>query len=68
MYGRFWVITEGLAARLFRSDAAPHQTESVPHFTGIRIGFAVWVCGAFGDTVDWRGKKLRLRPDGRSGK
>ena len=29
------------------------------------FGFAVWVCGAFGDTVDWRGEKLRLRPDGR---
>jgi ceramide glucosyltransferase len=29
------------------------------------FGFAVWLCGAFGSTVDWRGQKLRLRPDGR---
>jgi ceramide glucosyltransferase len=29
------------------------------------LGFAVWLCGAFGSTVDWRGQKLRLRPDGR---
>lgn len=29
------------------------------------FGFAVWLCGAFGNQVDWRGQKLRLRPDGR---
>jgi ceramide glucosyltransferase len=29
------------------------------------FGFAVWLCGAFGNTVDWRGQKLRLRADGR---
>jgi ceramide glucosyltransferase len=29
------------------------------------LGFAVWLAGLFGDTVDWRGQKLRLRPDGR---
>lgn len=29
------------------------------------FGFAVWLCGAFGSTVDWRGQKLRLRADGR---
>lgn len=29
------------------------------------FGFAVWLGGAFGNTVDWRGQKLRLRPDGR---
>lgn len=28
-------------------------------------GFAVWVGGLFGDTVDWRGERLRLRRDGR---
>ena len=28
-------------------------------------GFAVWVGGLFGDTVDWRGQRLRLRRDGR---
>jgi ceramide glucosyltransferase len=29
------------------------------------FGFAVWLCGAFGSTVEWRGQKLRLRADGR---
>jgi len=28
-------------------------------------GFAVWVAGLFGDTVDWRGQKLRLSADGK---
>ncbi|MGA2272148.1 MAG: bacteriohopanetetrol glucosamine biosynthesis glycosyltransferase HpnI [Bryobacteraceae bacterium] len=29
------------------------------------LGFAVWLAGLFGSTVEWRGLKLRLRPDGR---
>ena len=29
------------------------------------FGFAVWVGGCFGSTVDWRGRKLRLRTDGK---
>lgn len=29
------------------------------------FGFAVWLTGLFGATVEWRGLKLRLRPDGR---
>jgi len=28
-------------------------------------GFAVWAGGLFGDSVEWRGQRLRLRPDGR---
>jgi ceramide glucosyltransferase len=28
------------------------------------FGAAVWVAGLFGDTVIWRGKRLKLRPDG----
>ncbi len=28
-------------------------------------GLAVWVCGLFGDTVVWRGRRLRLTRDGR---
>jgi ceramide glucosyltransferase len=32
------------------------------------FGFAVWLTGIFGNTVDWRGQKLRLRPDGRISK
>ena len=29
------------------------------------FGFGVWVAGLFGDTVQWRDKRLKLRPDGR---
>lgn len=29
------------------------------------FGFAVWLAGAFGSSVEWRGQKLRLRADGR---
>jgi ceramide glucosyltransferase len=29
------------------------------------FGFAVWVTGLFGHDVDWRGRRLRLLPDGR---
>jgi ceramide glucosyltransferase len=29
------------------------------------FGFAVWLGGCFGSTVYWRGRKLRLRADGR---
>jgi ceramide glucosyltransferase len=29
------------------------------------FGFAVWVGGLFGNTVQWRDRELRLRPDGR---
>ena len=28
-------------------------------------GFAVWVCGLFGNTVEWRGARMRLSPDGK---
>ena len=29
------------------------------------FGFAVWLAGAFGDTVQWRDRSLKLRADGR---
>jgi ceramide glucosyltransferase len=29
------------------------------------FGFAVWLAGAFGSTVHWRDRKLRLGPDGK---
>ena len=29
------------------------------------FGFAVWIAGLFGDTVEWRGQTLRLRSDGK---
>ena len=29
------------------------------------FGFAIWLSGLFGSDVVWRGKRLRLHPDGR---
>jgi len=31
------------------------------------LGVAVWAAGLFGNTVQWRGRKLRLRADGKIG-
>jgi hypothetical protein len=31
------------------------------------FGFAVWLAGLRGDTVQWRDRELKLRPDGRIG-
>jgi ceramide glucosyltransferase len=28
-------------------------------------GFAIWVCGLSGNTVEWRGARMRLSPDGK---
>jgi ceramide glucosyltransferase len=28
-------------------------------------GFAIWCCGLFGNTVEWRGQRLRLTSDGK---
>ena len=29
------------------------------------LSFAVWICGFFGRTIQWRGRKYYLLPDGR---
>ena len=46
------------------------RDRSVPRFWFVMPfrdlwGFAVWLAGAAGSTVDWRGEKLRLASDGR---
>lgn len=28
-------------------------------------GFAIWLCGLAGDSVEWRGTRMRISPDGR---
>jgi ceramide glucosyltransferase len=29
------------------------------------ISLLVWICGFFGNTIDWRGRRYKLLPDGR---
>ena len=52
-----------LAAMVLKDRYVPASLWLVP----LRdlLGFAVWVWGAFGTTVQWRDRKLRLTPDGR---
>jgi len=52
-----------VGAFLLRDRAVPREAIFIP-FRDL-WGFAVWVGGLFGNTVDWRGQRLRLRRDGR---
>jgi hypothetical protein len=29
------------------------------------MSLLVWICGFFGSTIDWRGRRYKLLPDGR---
>ena len=71
--GAWWLAAPLLAARMsmaivagwrvLRSPLALRMAPLIP----LRDlwGFAVWVAGVRGSAVRWRGKVLRLLPDGR---
>jgi len=52
-----------VAAQVLEDRVAARSSALIP----VRdlFGFAIWLTGLFGATVEWRGLKLRLRPDGR---
>jgi len=71
--GHWWIafatITARLAAgvvtgRIVLGDAQVLRYWYLIPFRDL-WGFAVWLAGLTGDTVEWRGTKLRLSPDGK---
>jgi ceramide glucosyltransferase len=70
----WWPLLAVTAA--FRAAAAWVVAESVLHDPLIRrrwwllplqdvVSFLTWIAGFFGNTILWRGRKYKLRPDGR---
>ncbi|MBZ5576578.1 MAG: bacteriohopanetetrol glucosamine biosynthesis glycosyltransferase HpnI [Acidobacteriia bacterium] len=71
--GQWWAGTAALALRLVAAALAGGvilEDRQVWRWFWLipfrdLFGFAVWMGGCFGSTVDWRGRTLRLRRDGR---
>jgi ceramide glucosyltransferase len=71
--GEWWAAVAGMAARMAAGILVSAAVLKYPRalrdawLIPVRdlFGFAVWVGGLFGSTVDWRGHRLRLRTDGR---
>ena len=70
--GQWWAGCAALAARMIAAALAAIALEDryVPAALGLvplrdLFGFAVWLAGGLGDTVYWRGHKLKLRRDGK---
>jgi len=74
--GEPWIAALAVAARmiagLMTGAGILHDRFTATHFWLIPFrdlfGFAIWLAGAFGREVDWRGRRLTLRPDGRISK
>jgi ceramide glucosyltransferase len=71
--GHWWIALAVIGARLAaglvvgRGVLRDRQVSRFWYLMPLRDlwGFAVWVAGLSGDTVDWRGQKLRLSADGK---
>jgi ceramide glucosyltransferase len=71
--GHWWIAVAVMAVRLAtglvvgRGVLGDHLVSRYWYLLPLRDlwGFAVWVAGLRGDTVDWRGRRLRLAADGR---
>lgn len=71
--GHWWAAAAAMAARLvagvwigagiLRDRNVLRQCWMIPVWD--LFAFGVWLAGAFGSTVDWRGEKLKLRQDGK---
>lgn len=57
-------VAAGMAAAACLGDRWSLQRWWLMPFRDL-FGFAVWLAAAFGRTVEWRGKRLRLTADGR---
>ena len=71
--GAWWAAIPALALRIAAGtwvavevleDSNAARSSALIPFRDL-FGSAIWVAGLFGETVEWRGLKLRLRPDGR---
>ncbi len=58
------VLAGGVTAQLVLKDSLAAARWWMIPFRDL-FGFAVWLTAAFGRTVEWRGMRLRLSPDGR---
>ena len=71
--GHFWIALAVIGARVVaglvigRGVLKDPQVSRYWYLMPLRDlwGFAVWVAGLFGDTVDWRAQTLRLSADGK---
>jgi len=58
-----------LAGGVIAGQAILHDASVARYFYLMPLrdlwGFAIWLCGLFGDTVDWRGERLRITAEGR---
>jgi ceramide glucosyltransferase len=71
--GQWWAAAVALGLRMAAGIAVGtgvlRDPQVVRYFWLIPFrdlfGFAIWAVGLFGDRVTWRGRKLRLSPDGR---
>jgi len=52
-----------VGTRILRDPAVARRAWLIP-FRDL-WGFAIWCCGAFGSTVEWRGQHLRIAKDGK---
>ena len=71
MAGHPFVALAGLAVRLAAAAAgmAALGVRPLPRLAAVPLrdlfGFGVWCAGMFGNTVEWRGTRFRILPDGR---
>src|SRR5215469_2114189 len=64
------IVPAALAVRATAAYAVSTGLLGIPVHWGLLLvedlaGFCFWIAGFFGSTITWRGRRYRLRPDGR---